>query len=108
LTSTTGAVSGTFVYPPGGRSSFTYKGAVVDGVGYGFYKDPANKETGPIWLGTPPSPAAQGGDESGGAGSVTILAGGGGSSVSLIMLTTTSPTTSPPPPPPVGEIPPLP
>ena len=47
LTSSTGAVSGSFANPANTKTSFTYKGAVVDNIGYGFYTG-ANKETGPI------------------------------------------------------------
>jgi hypothetical protein len=52
LTTTTGALSGMF-YPAGSKTSLSYKGVEVGGVGYGFYQDTANKETGPIWLGAP-------------------------------------------------------
>jgi hypothetical protein len=53
FTSSTGALTGAFDDPAGGKTPFTYKGVVVGGAGYGFYVD-TNKETGPIMLSTPP------------------------------------------------------
>lgn len=52
LTPTTGALTGTFI-PAGAKTALTYHGVVSGGAGYGFYIG-ANKETGPIWIGTPP------------------------------------------------------
>jgi hypothetical protein len=52
LTATTGALTGTF-YPAGSRTALSYKGVEIGGVAYGFYKNTANLETGPIWVAVP-------------------------------------------------------
>jgi hypothetical protein len=52
FTSSSGALSGSFIDAVGSKTSFTYKGVVAGGVGYGFYTS-TNKETGPIILNPP-------------------------------------------------------
>ena len=48
FTPSTGALTGAFFYPAGSKTSFSYHGVEVDGVGYGFYTVP--NETRAIWI----------------------------------------------------------
>lgn len=56
LTPSSGALSGTFANPAKPKTSLSYKGVVVDNVGYGFYTAP-DKETGPIAILNPAAAA---------------------------------------------------
>jgi hypothetical protein len=48
FTPATGALTGAFFYPAGSKTSFSYHGVEVDGIGYGFYTVP--NETRAIWI----------------------------------------------------------
>ena len=78
LTTSSGALTGSFVYPAGGRTSFTFHGVVANGAGVGFYTDPANKETGPIWI-VPPDPRS--GFSSSGESGESVSTGNVGNSI---------------------------